>query len=70
MEGREGQHKAAHDVAAARRQMALATVALPGLRIVHVLASEIPPGQRQFLDKDNSMSEGLFFQFWILTQTA
>ena len=44
--GREGQHKAAHDVEAARRRMALATVALPGLKIVLFLASEIFSGQR------------------------
>ena len=46
MEGREGQHKAAHDVAAARRRMALATVTVPGLKIVQFLVSEIFSGQR------------------------
>ena len=45
-EGREGQRKAAHDVAAARRRMALATVTVPGLKIVQFLVSEIFSGQR------------------------
>ena len=35
-----------HDVNAARRRKALATVALPGLKIVLLLASEIFSGQR------------------------
>ena len=47
-EGREGQHKAAHDVAAARRRMALATVTVPGLKIVHFLASRIFLGKRNY----------------------
>ena len=45
-DGMEEEHKAAHDVEAARSRMALATVALPGLKIVLFLASEIFSGKR------------------------
>ena len=45
-DGTEEEHKAAHDVAAARRQMALSTITLPGIKIAHLLASEIFSGQR------------------------
>ena len=69
-EGREGQHKAAHDVAAARRRMALATVTLSRLKIVSFSSLRNLLRANKFLDKDHSRSEVLFFQFWILIETA
>ena len=69
-EGRKGQHKAAHDVASARRRMALATVTLSGLKIVSFSSLRNLLRAKKFLDKDHSRSEVLFFQFWTMTETA